>query len=453
MDGEARRTAHAATEGSASGGSCAVGEARVVAVVTGAAGMIGANFCRHVLPLGWRVHGIDDLRGGHPDALPADDPSLTLHRLDVAEQLAEVAAVVAAARGEADATGVRLVLYHFAAFAAECLSPFARTENVRQNWLATANLINAAVALRVDRFVFTSSAAALGEAEAELPAGGCGVSGGDATPRLGVGRLVDTYARPRPVDPYGVAKLACEMDLAIAARQHGLPITVLRLHNVYGPWQSLADPYRNVVGIFMRQAAAGEAMTVFGDGGQRRQFTFVGDLLAPLVRAGCVDRDVGTVHLGADRSYTVLDVAGAVAAAVRGWSPPTPTPPPSPTKRGGTRPAHRGIAEEAEAERARLARALAADGLVAFLPPRHEVRDVALNNVSGRLQLGYHAETPLREGVAAMWAWAAPRQPFPPLRVRVALELTDGCPPRWLELASSAAAGEGRGGGAARADA
>ena len=68
-----------------------------------------------------------------------------------------------------------------------------------------------------------------------------------------------------------------EQDLAAAFHQFGLPYTIFRPHNLYGPYQSMRDRYRNVVGIFLNQAMAGSPLTIFGDGEQTRAFTYVGE--------------------------------------------------------------------------------------------------------------------------------------------------------------------------------
>src|SRR5207302_1136540 len=75
---------------------------------------------------------------------------------------------------------------------------------------------------------------------------------------------------PLPEDPYGIAKYAVELDLQAADASFGLPYVIFRPHNVYGERQNLADPHRNVVGIFMNQVMRGKSMTVYGDGMQTR---------------------------------------------------------------------------------------------------------------------------------------------------------------------------------------
>src|SRR5262249_11839402 len=146
-------------------------------------------------------------------------------------------------------------VFHLAAYAAEGLSPFIRSFNYQNNLVTTAALVSASVNYNVKRFVFTSSIAVYGD---QLP------PFDELTPR-------------RPADPYGIAKAAAEDDLILASREFGLSYTIFRPHNVYGERQNLNDPFRNVIGIFMRQCLQGLPMTVFGDGEQLRAFSYVDD--------------------------------------------------------------------------------------------------------------------------------------------------------------------------------
>ena len=96
----------------------------------------------------------------------------------------------------------------------------------------------------------------------------------------------------------------------------GLDYTVFRPHNVYGELQNLADPYRNVIGIFMNQLLAGRPMTIFGDGLQTRAFTHIDDVAPVIARSIDVPEAANEVfNVGADTPHTVLDLAHAVAKA------------------------------------------------------------------------------------------------------------------------------------------
>jgi UDP-glucose 4-epimerase len=145
-------------------------------------------------------------------------------------------------------------VYHLAAYAAEGLSHFIRRFNYTINVIGSVNVINEAVRQEVECLVFTSSNAVYGA----------------AAPPMREDEI------PHPEDPYGVANLAVELDLAAARSMFGLRSVIFRPHNVYGEYQNLGDPYRNVIGIFMNQIMQGKAMSVFGDGTQQRALAMWG---------------------------------------------------------------------------------------------------------------------------------------------------------------------------------
>jgi UDP-glucose 4-epimerase len=122
----------------------------------------------------------------------------------------------------------------------------------------------------------------------------------------GNGDIFDEKQVPCPVDPYGIAKYACEMDIKVAGEQHGLDWCIIRPHNVYGVKQNIWDKYRNVLGIWMYQYMNGEPMSIFGDGEQKRAFSFIDDCLEPLWKAA-VDKRASKeiINLGSSVFYTI----------------------------------------------------------------------------------------------------------------------------------------------------
>jgi UDP-glucose 4-epimerase len=113
-----------------------------------------------------------------------------------------------------------------------------------------------------------------------------------------------------PIDPYGIAKQAVEIDLKAASEIFDLHYTIFRPYNVYGPGQNLNDPYRNVVGIFIRKALLGEPLTIFGDGLQTRCFTYIDDV-APRIAHSIEHRDMlrAIADIGSRKPLTVLSIA------------------------------------------------------------------------------------------------------------------------------------------------
>ena len=253
-------------------------------LVTGGAGFMGTHLAAELLAMGHRVVVLDDLSGGTRDNVPAR---------------AELAHGSVVDHDYVDRLFTRQrfdYVFHLAAYAAEGLSHFIKRYNYTTNLLGSVNVINAAVnAGTVRCFVFTSSIAVYGPGQVPM---------------------VES-TMPRPIDPYGIAKYAVELDLDEARQVFALDFVVFRPHNVYGERQNIGDRYRNVIGIFMSQILRGEPMTIFGDGEQTRAFTHVSDV-TPLI-ARSVERPATwnqVFNVGADLPCTVNHLAKEVARAM-----------------------------------------------------------------------------------------------------------------------------------------
>lgn len=252
-------------------------------LVTGGAGFIGAHVVKELISLGHSVVVLDDLSGGFSDNV---DPkavfvkgSITDHVL--LEQLFK--------EHKFD------YVYHLAAYAAEGLSHFIKRFNYNNNLIGSINLINESVKNKVKCFVFTSSIAVYGKGQ--LP-------------------LREDMV-PIPEDPYGIAKLAVEMDLKTTHEMFGLNYIIFRPHNVYGEYQNIGDRYRNVVGIFMNQLLQGQSLTVFGDGKQTRAFSYISDVAPYIAKSVEVKEAYNEVfNIGADKDYTVNELATSVMKAM-----------------------------------------------------------------------------------------------------------------------------------------
>jgi len=248
-------------------------------LVTGCAGLIGSNFCKW-LPSDIEVVGIDDLSGGYENHVPERVKFIKADLTNPEDQkIIETCFPVD-------------YVFHFAAYAAEGLSPFIRQFNYKNNTVATAFLINMAIKHGVRRFVFTSSMAVYGEQDPPF----------------------NETQVPNPIDSYGIAKYACELDLRVAWEQHHLEYCIIRPHNVYGPGQNIWDPYRNVLGIWMYQALKGLPMTIYGDGTQCRAFSYIDDIMEPLFKAATDSRAKNAIiNLGGKKEIPLSDACELVA--------------------------------------------------------------------------------------------------------------------------------------------
>jgi UDP-glucose 4-epimerase len=264
-------------------------------------------------------------------------------------------------------------VYHLGAYAAEGLSHFIRRFNYETNLLASVNLVNTAVLRGVERFVFSSSIAVYGSGQTPMRE--------DLT--------------PRPEDPYGISKFAVELDLAAAAAMFGLDYTVFRPHNVYGERQNVADPYRNVIGIFMSALLRGEPMPIFGDGRQTRAFSHIDDVSLVIARSPLVAGTANeTFNVGADTPVTILELAEIVAQAL-----------------------------ELPCE-------------VRHLPPRNEVVHAFSDHSKAHSVFGRQEPISLETGLRRMAAWVRSEGLRPAIDFRGQIEVARNLPPSWTPLSS-----------------
>ena len=328
-------------------------------LVTGGAGFIGAHVARHLLSADHEVVVLDDLSGGYEENVPEGATFVvgSVADADVVEELFR--------------THEFSHVFHLAAYAAEGLSHFIRRFNYTNNVLGSINVLNSALrAETVERFVFASSIAVYGPAQTPM----------------------SEEVVPEPEDPYGIAKYAVELDLAAAQRMFGLDYTIFRPHNVYGELQNSADPYRNVIGIFMNQVMGGRPMTVFGDGLQTRAFTHIDDVAPVIARSIDVPEAANEVfNVGADTPYTVLDLARAVARAFDVGEPE-----------------------------------------IDFLPARKEVVHAFSDHAKLHGVFGEQSTVPLDEGLRRMADWARETGVREPIRFE-SVEVLRNLPPSWAQ--------------------
>jgi UDP-glucose 4-epimerase len=302
-------------------------------LITGVAGLLGSRLSDWIIENvpGSEVVGIDNLSGGYIENV---NPKVDFRNLDIShdDRLKEVF----------EETKPDYV-FHLAAYAAEGLSPFIRTYNYDNNLRSTAAIVNECIKHEIKRLVFTSTLAVYGH---------------------GYGGIFDESQVPKPIDPYGVAKYACEMDIQIAGEQHGLDWCIVRPHNVYGIKQNIWDKYRNVLGIWMYQHLEGEPMTIFGDGKQTRAFSYIDDSLEPLWNSAIRESASNQIiNLGGIKEYSIREANEILRQVIGG-------------------------------------------GSVQYFEQRHEVKHSIPTWQKSVDILGFSHETNLEDGLTAMWNWA-----------------------------------------------
>ena len=214
-------------------------------LITGVAGLLGSRLTDWILEnTDNLVVGIDDLSGGYIENV---NPRIKFYKFNLID-LNKIDQVFDKERPD--------IVYHFAAYAAEGLSPFIRKYNYENNLICSTNLITKSIQYDIARFVFASSMSVYGD-KYEPP--------------------FHEGLQQCPIDPYGIAKFSVEQDLKVAYEQHGLKYTIVRPHNFYGVNQNIWDKYRNVLGIWMYQVLNDMRPTIFGTGEQKRAFSYVKD--------------------------------------------------------------------------------------------------------------------------------------------------------------------------------
>jgi len=249
-------------------------------LVTGGAGFIGSHLADALLAAGRHVVVLDDLSTGKRERVPAaarfvdgDLRTFDLERLLREERAAAV--------------------FHHAAQIDVRKSVEDPVFDAEVNVIGTIRLAQACVAADVPQLLFASSGGAIyGDPQ--------GFAAAEDHPM-------------DPVSPYGTAKLAGEKYLQCLAHGTPLVVSVLRYSNVYGPRQD-GSGEAGVVGIWMNRLLAGEDAVIFGDGGQSRDFVYVGDVVAANLLA-LARRAVGVFNIGTGVETTVNDLYGHVAAA------------------------------------------------------------------------------------------------------------------------------------------
>lgn len=313
-------------------------------LITGVAGLIGSRLAEWILEnTDSEIIGVDNMSGGWPENIESiyavarrinQEYRFTFIHCNIDTNYVTLDKVFNAHKPN--------VVYHFAAYAAEGLSPFIRKYNYMNNVVSTANIVTNCIKYRVKRLVFTSSIA---------------VYGNNISP-------FDETLIPSPVDPYGVAKYACELDIKIAGEQHGLDYCIIRPHNVYGKNQIINDSYRNVLGIWMHNYLNDRPLLIYGDGMQTRAFSYIDDCLPCLWTAGIDDKcSKQTINLGGTHEYYIKTTANILVEIMGG-------------------------------------------GEIQYVEPRHEVKHAWCTWKKSVELLGFQDQTSLYDGISKMWNWA-----------------------------------------------
>lgn len=314
--------------------------------MTGAAGFMGSHLVDSLVAMGEHdIYGVDDLSGGYTRNV---HPKSQFTVLDLRDKK-KTESYIARVKPE--------LLYHLAADATEGRSQFTPISATERNYLAYLYTLIPCIRYGLKKVVLTSSMS---------------VYGAQKTPFTESMRRI-------PEDVYAIAKTAMEEATEILSKVHGFMYVIVRPHNVYGPKQNLSDPYRNVIGIFINCILNGKNFYIYGDGEQKRAFTYIDDFNPYFVRTGFLDTVNGEIiNIGPKEEYSINELSHVV---LQTFFP------------DGNTPAH--------------------------LKPKHlalrpqEVKEAYCTNDKAVTILGYKTSVTLKRGVQKMIDWAKTLGPQP----------------------------------------
>jgi len=252
-------------------------------LITGVAGFLGSHLSQKLSTLGHKIIGIDNMMGGYEDNIPN---SITFHKEDCCNH----------EKMNLLMNGIDVV-YHCAATAHEGLSVFAPYEIGKNNFLASVSIFSAAIANKVKRIIFCSSMARYGSQK---------------TP------FTENMV-PKPVDPYGISKVAAEDVLKNLCELNNIEWVIAVPHNIIGPKQKYDDPYRNVVSIMINRMLQKKAPIIYGDGKQKRCFSYIDDCLTclvPMLDQKNLNREI--INIGPDEEFVTINKVSEICSNITG---------------------------------------------------------------------------------------------------------------------------------------
>jgi UDP-glucose 4-epimerase len=189
------------------------------------------------------------------------------------------------------------IVYHCAATAHEGLSVFSPYEITKNNYLASIAIFTAAVNEKVKRIIFCSSMARYGSQKTPFTE-----------------KMI-----PQPVDPYAISKVAAEGVLTNLCELNDIEWVIAVPHNIIGPRQKYDDPFRNVVSIMLNRMLQGKAPIIYGDGEQRRCFSYIDDCLdclIPMLDQKNLNKQI--INIGPDEEFVTINKVAEICANLTG---------------------------------------------------------------------------------------------------------------------------------------
>ena len=252
-------------------------------LVTGVAGFLGSHLAEKLAKMNHKVVGVDNMIGGYKDNIPKN---INFFKFDCCD-LKKMNKIMK----NVD------VVYHCAATAHEGLSVFAPFEISKNNFLASVSVFTAAVAQKIKRIIFCSSMARYGD---------------QRTP-------FTENMNPKPIDPYAISKVAAENVLINLCELNKIDWVIAVPHNIIGPRQKYDDPFRNVVSIMINRMLQKKAAIIYGDGEQKRCFSYIDDCincLIPMLDQKNLNKQI--INIGPDEEFVTINKIAEICSNVTG---------------------------------------------------------------------------------------------------------------------------------------
>lgn len=326
-------------------------------LVTGGAGFIGSHLTDRLIGAGHEVAVIDDLSGGFKRNLPR---GIKFYEVDLRDAK------------KADRVIKRVkpdIVFHLAANAAENKAQFSPIDITSRNYSTFINTLVPSIKYGMKRFVTTSSIAVYGALQTPFKENN----------------------KPEPEDLYGISKLAMEESLKVLSEVHGFEYVITRPHNVFGPRQNMTDPYRNVVTIFMNAILKGKPYYIYGDGKQRRCFSYIDDVVEALFNCAFLKVNKKIFNIGADKDYSLNELSRAIQEIAGVDIPPN------------------------------------------FIEDRpQEVKVAIADHTHAKRYLKYKDKTPLKEGLRKTWEYVKELGPQKPVFTEIEIQ-SPKLPKNWIK--------------------
>ena len=252
-------------------------------LVTGVAGFLGSHLAEKLSNLNYEVIGVDNMSGGYKDNIPKKVKFFNFDCCDF-QKMTKVMKDVQ-------------VVYHCAATAHEGLSVFSPVEITRNNYMASVSVFTSAIANKVKRIIFCSSMARYGDQKTPFT----------------------EDMNPKPIDPYAISKVAAENVLKNLCDLNNIEWVIAVPHNIIGPRQKYDDPFRNVVSIMINRMLQKKAPIIYGDGEQKRCFSYIDDCLScllPMLDQKNLNKQI--INIGPDEEFVTINKISEICSNVTG---------------------------------------------------------------------------------------------------------------------------------------